>query len=487
MLLDRYDGWGRSIPDDPAQWQMHLFPLIRGIRNSACDGRRNLTEIAAQLRLAAELFPDSSDTIQQALDRIPRSATEERTPDTWKEIADHVDNWDHRIDDASYLSVPLTTRELLLRFPRFDQILPIYFGQDGVAISDDMQDATTEEGIRMYIRETHPRCPWEMPSVVSECYQAIALFHTEYQMDQFFCHYAMGGGAGGSDDFMDFFPLFARLCIDHLKEAHSPLWEPTCSSTPIRRRPAHNEPGRHSFLEGAHRVLDRYDGESRRIPDDPGQWQAELFPLLRGTRRAELDGGRKMAEIARELRVAGDLYEQFPDGSHPDLLGIPQAATRERTPDVLRQIARHMEEWDSRADRRSYAEVPFTARELLLRFPRLEHLLPARFGHDGVAVSKDEQGPGAEERIRLYIAETHPHCPWELPSVVSECSQAIAMFHTEEQMDQFFYAAMGADSQGAGDFMDLFPLLARLCIEHLKEAHSPLWEPQPTNPRTKAD
>jgi hypothetical protein len=95
-----------------------------------------------------------------------------------------------------------------------------------VAISDDMQDATTAEGIRMYIEETHPRCPWDMPSVVSECYQALALFHTEEQMDRFFSREAMTGGSGGSDDFLDFFPLFARLCIEHLKEEHTPLWEP---------------------------------------------------------------------------------------------------------------------------------------------------------------------------------------------------------------------------------------------------------------------
>ncbi|MCE0444738.1 hypothetical protein LT493_03525 [Streptomyces tricolor] len=79
------------------------------------------------------------------------------------------------------MTTPLSTEELRLRFPRFEQILPIFWGQDGVAISDDMQDATTEDGIRMFIEETHPYCPWELPSVVAECYQAIALFHTEEQ------------------------------------------------------------------------------------------------------------------------------------------------------------------------------------------------------------------------------------------------------------------------------------------------------------------
>ncbi len=114
--------------------------------------------------------------------------------------------------------------ELSLRFPRLSQILPIYFGQDGLAVSDDMQDARSDDGIRMYIDQTHPRCPWHLPSVVSECYQAMALFHTEEQLDRFFTGTAMGGGSG-SEDFVDFFPLFARLCLDHMREAHSSLWE----------------------------------------------------------------------------------------------------------------------------------------------------------------------------------------------------------------------------------------------------------------------
>ncbi|GAA0659871.1 hypothetical protein GCM10009535_44080 [Streptomyces thermocarboxydovorans] len=226
LLLDRYDGWSRRIPDDPARWQNDLFPLIRGIRSAEMDGGRNLREIAFQLRLAADLFEESPAGTHAALKRIPRAATEERTPDVWREIAEHLENWNERVDRSTYVDTPLTTRELLLRFPRFRQILPIYFGQDGVAISDDMQDATTEEGIRMYIEETHPGCPWELPSVVSECYQAIAVFHTEEQMDCFFAGEAMGGGSGGSDDFVDFFPMFARLCIEHLREAHSPLWQP---------------------------------------------------------------------------------------------------------------------------------------------------------------------------------------------------------------------------------------------------------------------
>ncbi|MEU7054623.1 hypothetical protein [Streptomyces sp. NPDC046197] len=223
VLLEPYDGWSRRIPDDAAEWQKKLYPLIRGIRTAELDGGRTLCEIAAELRVAADLFETHPDGSHPALGKIPRAATESRTPETLREIARHLENWN--TDWRTYGETPMDVWELSLRFPRFSQILPIYFGQDGVAISDDMHDATSEDGIRMYIEQTHPRCPWVLPSVVAECHQAVALFHTEDQMDRFFSQAAMAGGSG-SEDFTDFFPLFARLCVEHLREAHSPLWEP---------------------------------------------------------------------------------------------------------------------------------------------------------------------------------------------------------------------------------------------------------------------
>ncbi|OYP17440.1 hypothetical protein CFC35_25500 [Streptomyces sp. FBKL.4005] len=223
LLLEPFDGWGNSIPLDPAVWQERLFPLIRGIKNAESDGGRTLAETASELRVAADLFEEFPDGGPEAIRRIPRAAEAARTPQVLREIAEHLENWKH--DRLTWLTTPLSTEELRLRFPRFEQILPIFWGQDGVAISDDMQDATTEDGIRMFIEETHPYCPWELPSVVAECYQAIALFHTEEQMDRFFSGEAMTGGSG-TEDFLDFFPLFARRCVEHLKEAHHPVWEP---------------------------------------------------------------------------------------------------------------------------------------------------------------------------------------------------------------------------------------------------------------------
>ncbi len=75
-----------------------------------------------------------------------------------------------------------------------------YFGQDGLAVDDDMQDATLEEGLHLVISDTHPWCPWQLPGLIAECAEARAAFHTEEQLDAFFGGGGMGGGrpANGS-------------------------------------------------------------------------------------------------------------------------------------------------------------------------------------------------------------------------------------------------------------------------------------------------
>ncbi|GAA3792482.1 hypothetical protein ACFS5L_12180 [Streptomyces phyllanthi] len=222
VLMARYEGFLQSVPDDASVWRRELFPMVRGMWNAAEGGGRELYEVAAELRRAADLFEQHPDGSHHALKKLPKAETEVRTPKAYREIAAYVEGWKAPFDHEALHGTPLTVRELSLRFPRLSQILPIYFGQDGVAVSDDMQDSTAEDGIRMYISETHPGCLWQLPGVVAECAEALALFHTEDELDAFFSGGAMGGGSG-SEDFIDFFPLFIRLCTEHMKEAHSPL------------------------------------------------------------------------------------------------------------------------------------------------------------------------------------------------------------------------------------------------------------------------
>lgn len=222
LLLSCYAGFPEVIPDDASTWRADLFPMMRGIWNSQVSGGRSIYEISTELRRVADLFEQYPDGSHRSLKNLPKSESGSNTPTTYRQIADYVEQWLSPSSDEELYAIPMTSMELHFRFPRLDQILPIYFGQDGVAVSDKMQDASAEEGILMYISETHPRCPWQLPGAVAECSEALTLFHTEEQLDDFFSYVVHGGS--GSEDFTDFFPLFIRLCTEHLKEAHSPLW-----------------------------------------------------------------------------------------------------------------------------------------------------------------------------------------------------------------------------------------------------------------------
>jgi hypothetical protein len=223
-LLRGYGRYQNNIPDDASEWNQELFPVVRGIWNPEMSGGRNRCEIGAQLRTAADLFESYPDGSHRVLDNFPIGSPEERTAAIFREIADYVEQWASPLDRDAISNTPVTARELIMRFPRLSNILPLYFGQDGAAVSDDMQDASTEEGIRMYIDETHPGCPWNLPAAVAECHEALALFHTEDQLERFFSGPGMHGGSG-SGDFTDFLPLFARLCSEHMREFHSSMWE----------------------------------------------------------------------------------------------------------------------------------------------------------------------------------------------------------------------------------------------------------------------
>ncbi|MFJ5271558.1 hypothetical protein [Streptomyces sp. NPDC088358] len=224
-LLRLYGRYQNNIPDESSEWKRDLFPVVRGIWNSEMSGGRNRYEIGAQLRAAADLFESHPDGSHRALDNFPIGSPRGRTAAIFREIADYVEQWASPLDRGAIGDIPTTARELIMRFPRLSNVLPLYFGEDGAAVSDDRLDASTEEGIRMYIDDTHPECPWNLPAAVAECHEALALFHTEAQLDGFFCGAGMHGGSG-SDDFTDFLPLFARLCSEHMREFHSPIWEP---------------------------------------------------------------------------------------------------------------------------------------------------------------------------------------------------------------------------------------------------------------------
>ncbi|MFF6989533.1 hypothetical protein [Streptomyces sp. NPDC010273] len=222
-LLSRYRDVGKPVPDDAEAWRRDLFPVIRGLWNAGADGGRNLHEIAAELRLAADLFARDPAGGHPSLANFPRAEAAARTPEVYRAVADHVKHWAAPFDREAVFGTPLTARELGLRFPRLRQFLVNYFGQDGLAVDDDMQDATLEEGLHLVISDTHPWCPWQLPGLIAECAEARAVFHTEEQLDAFFGGGGMGGGSAG-ERFTDFFPIVVDTFTEHLREVHAGMW-----------------------------------------------------------------------------------------------------------------------------------------------------------------------------------------------------------------------------------------------------------------------
>ncbi|MGQ4478582.1 hypothetical protein [Streptomyces sp. SAS_276] len=222
-LLSQYRGFSNPVPDNAEAWRRDLFPVIRGLWNAGEDGGRNLHEIAAELRLAADLFAQDPAGGHPSLANFPRAEPAARTPEVYRAVADHVEYWAAPFDREAIFGTPLSARELGLRFPRLRQFLVNYFGQDGLAVDDDMQGATLEEGLHLVISDTHPWCPWQLPGLIAGCAEARAVFHTEEQLDAFFGGGGMGGGSAG-ERFTDFFPLVVHTFTEHLREVHAGMW-----------------------------------------------------------------------------------------------------------------------------------------------------------------------------------------------------------------------------------------------------------------------
>ncbi|MDK0521278.1 hypothetical protein [Streptomyces sp. ML-6] len=210
-----------GLPSDPGEWKRKLAPTVRGLRYAEDGGGRSCYEVSYQLLRAADIF--SVDPDARALKNIPTAVPRDRTPEIYRDIAAYILDQNDLLLDDEYRQGRMTAHEISLRFPRFSQFLPIYFGQDGVAISDDMQFSTIEEGIALVIEEAHPHCMWRLPGLAAESYEALALFQNdEDAMDRFFS--SVFGGGSGRADFVDFFPLLARSIIDHLAAEHPPVW-----------------------------------------------------------------------------------------------------------------------------------------------------------------------------------------------------------------------------------------------------------------------
>ncbi|MFE3826235.1 hypothetical protein [Streptomyces sp. NPDC059092] len=213
-----------GVPDDAVRRNAVLAPVLRGFSYAEQGGGRNLYEVADQIRTVADLFGADPAGASPALKNIPHVIPMERTPAVLREVAVHVEEWGSLPWARKFADAAATTGELALRFPRLGRLLPVYFGQDGIAVSDEMSGSSAEEQLAMVIDDVHPACPWHLPGVAGECQEALVLFRNDEEtMDRFFSS-ALNGGSG-TLDFVEFFPALAQACLDHLTQSHPPLWE----------------------------------------------------------------------------------------------------------------------------------------------------------------------------------------------------------------------------------------------------------------------
>nr|WSX76017.1 hypothetical protein OH826_20505 [Streptomyces sp. NBC_00899] len=200
----------RAMPQDAAERNALLEPMIRALWDSGERGGRTLFEVAAELRAAADVIESGQDI--PVLD-IPGP------PEALRDIAEHVADWD--VGRARRLrDVTPTSDELGFRFPQLTSMLRLYYGQDGVALEDDT--LTARESLQVFVDDWHPLCLYRLPHVAGECQEALTLFQTEEALRQFFLVERSGDSAGLP--WLEWLPLIIDVVGEHMRAHHPPQW-----------------------------------------------------------------------------------------------------------------------------------------------------------------------------------------------------------------------------------------------------------------------
>lgn len=198
-----------------------------------------------------------------------------------------------------------------------------------------------------------------------------------------------------------------------------------------------------------------------------------LEPVLRSLWLAGRKGGRNLCEAAAQVRLIADALEPGSGGSPPvpaDLGEIIAAWPVDEPWSVLRAMAERAESWESGFVTKLLDANP-TSQELGRRFPRLTEFLLNYYGQDGMATEGDMT---EVEGLQLFIEECHPICLWCLPPVAAECTEALAIFHSEETLRRFFEEEHGLGS-GNLTWSEWLPLIIETFTAHMREHHSPDW------------
>jgi hypothetical protein len=199
-----------AMPEDAAVRNALLEPMIRALWDGGERGGRNLFEVAAELRAAADLIEGGPDI-------WPRDIS--GPPEALREIAEHVATWN--IGSGRLVGVTPTSDELGFRFPKLMNMLGIFYGQDGLALEDDT--LAPREGLQIAIDNYHPLCPWWLPHMAAECQEALTLFQTEEALEQFFGVERSIGSPGLP--WLGWLPLIIDVLSEHMRAHHPPNWQ----------------------------------------------------------------------------------------------------------------------------------------------------------------------------------------------------------------------------------------------------------------------
>lgn len=181
---------------------------------------------------------------------------------------------------------------------------------------------------------------------------------------------------------------------------------------------------------------------------------------------SQRSGGRSFHELTDQIHMTAEVFALTPQGTPESAQGFPQAQTNQETAAILHDIANYVADWRGSPDSKLVGVTP-TSRELDYRFPQLSHFLQIYFGQDGEAFEDDITEAQA---VQMYIDTVHPACPWYITGIVGECHEAMALFHDEQTLYDFFQRRWIVSS-GSLTWMEFLPLIADTIKTHMCEHH----------------
>ncbi|MEU4081742.1 hypothetical protein DEJ45_30135 [Streptomyces venezuelae] len=212
-----------GVPVDRAAREAALEAPLRFLWDRSERGGLTVYEAAAEMRALAGALAAGGEAAARIPDDLRELASRSGAggePAVLLDIAAYVDGWQAGMNPKLAAAVP-TTWELAQRFPLLSGMLDLYFGQDGIALEEEVSDV---DGIGLYVTYWHERgtCPWRLPPVVAECAEALALFQDDDTLRRFFAD-DLGLGSGSHRSWSAWLTLISDTLTTHLRREHGPV------------------------------------------------------------------------------------------------------------------------------------------------------------------------------------------------------------------------------------------------------------------------